>query len=126
MRTFMPLLGCLVLLTTAEVAAEREWQSGIWRDATVERPRVTVGIVTGDPNNRTPQAASAREIRKYMIENGTHRFELRQDATANTPRVDAEIGEPVTFAVEKKNVYVKDVKGREHRLTLTKQTRIAK
>jgi hypothetical protein len=40
--------------------------------------------------------------------------------------VDAEIGEPVTFAVEKKNVYVKDVKGREHRLTLTKQTRIAK
>jgi hypothetical protein len=127
MRTFMPLLlGCLVLLMTAGVAAEREWQKGVWRDAMVERPRVTVGIVTGDPNHRTPQPASARERRKYVIETATHRFELQQDATADTARVDAELGEPVTFAIEKKNVYVKDTDGREHRLTLTKQTPLSK
>ena len=107
-------------------AAEREWQKGEWREVSVERPRVSIGVVTRDPNNRTPQAASAREVRKYVIETGTHRLELRQDGTADTPRLDAEIGEPVTFAIEKKNVYVKDPHGREHRFTLTKQTALSK
>ena len=121
-RTVVRLIALVAIYAATASAAERDWQKGVWRDVTVERPRVTVGIVTGDPNHRTPQPASARERRKYVIETATHRFELQQDATADTARVDAELGEPVTFAIEKKNVYVKDTDGREHRLTLTKQT----
>ena len=121
-RTAVRLLAFTACIVTIAAAAEREWQKGIWRDVSVERPRVSIGVATGDPNNRTPQPASAREVRKYVIETDTHRLELRQDATTVTPRVDAEIGEPVTFAIDKKNVYVKDTDGREHRFTLTKQT----
>jgi hypothetical protein len=116
----------VIVSVISSVAAEREWQKGVWREVSIERPRVSVGIVTGDPNNRTPQPAAARERRKYVIETATHRFELQQDTTADRPRVDAEIGEPVVFAVEKKNLYVKDAEGREHRFAVTKQSLLVK
>jgi hypothetical protein len=65
-------------------------------------------------------------VRTYVIDTSTHRLELRQDATVDTPRIDVLIGEPVILAIEKKTVYVKDGDGREHRLSLRKQTALEK
>jgi hypothetical protein len=63
-----------------------------------------------------------REIRTFVIDTNTHRLELRQDATVDTPRIEVLIGEPVSIAIEKKTVYLKDTLGKEHKLTLRKQT----
>lgn len=107
---------------TALDAAERAWQTGTWREAQVERPKVLFGVQPRDPNGNLPRTAPAREIRTYVIETDVLRLELRQDATVDTPRIDVMLGEPVTFALEKKIVYVKDEAGREHRLSVRKQT----
>ena len=102
-------------------AAEREWQTGIVREIKVERPTFTVGVATRDPGSTVPRSATARETRTYVIDTPTHRLELRQDATAETPRISALVGEPVQVAIDKKTVYIKDDRA-EHRLTLRKQT----
>jgi hypothetical protein len=110
------------LLTVVIVAAERDWQTGIWREAKVDRPKVSFGVQSRDPNSNLPRTATARETRTFVIETSTHRLELRQDATVETPRIDVLIGEPVVIAVEKKIVYVKDGDGKEHKLNLRKMT----
>jgi hypothetical protein len=101
-------------------AAERQWQKATWEDYTVERPRVLFSAQPRDPNNNVP--APPREVRTFVIDTETHRLELRQDATVDTPRIDVFIGQPVLIAIEKKTVYIKDADGKEHRLSLRKQT----
>ena len=46
----------------------------------------------------------------------------RQDATVDTPHIDVLPGQTVRIAIEKKTVYVKDGLGKEHKLSLRKQT----
>ena len=111
-------------LTAPLLAAERDWQPGIWREAKVERPRVLFSTQTRDPNSDLPRTSPAREIRTFIIETPTHRLELRQDATVDTPRIDVLLDQPVSFAVEKKSVYVKDGNGKEHRLSLRKISKL--
>ncbi len=111
-----------VLVGATALAADREWQTGTWRDTKTERPRVLFSVQSRDPNSNLPQTAAAREIRTYIIDSKTHSLELRQDATVDTPRIDVLLGQPVTFAIEKKTVYVKDSDGKEHKLSLRKQT----
>ena len=107
------------------LAAERVWQKGIWRSESVERPRVLFTTQTRDPNSTLPRTAPARETRTYVIDTDTMSLELRQDATVDTPRIEVLIGLPVTFALEKKTVYVKDAEGKEHKLSVRKQTPLA-
>jgi hypothetical protein len=102
--------------------AERVWQTGTWREVKVDRPRVSFGVQSRDPNSNLPRTSPAREIRTYVIDTDSLRLELRQDATADMPLIDAMVGEPVTFALEKKTVYVKDSQGKEHRLNVRKQS----
>ena len=116
----------IILCAVAITAAERRWQTGTWQDARVDRPRVLFSVETRDPNSNLPRTAAAREVRLYVIETATERLELRQDATVDTPRIDVLVGEPVTFAVDKKIVYVRDEDGKEHKLSLKKLTKIAK
>ncbi|RPI54876.1 MAG: hypothetical protein EHM55_09545 [Acidobacteria bacterium] len=123
-RTLLALLLGAFIVGAAAVAAEREWQDGTWREYNVERPRVLFSTQTRDPNSNLPRTTAAREIRTYIIDTRTHRLELRQDATVDTPRIDVLVGEPVQLAIEKKNVYVKDGDGKEHKLSLRKQTRL--
>lgn len=111
-----------VFLSVAASAAEREWQTGTWRETKVERPKVLFSVQSRDPNSTLPRTAAAREIRTFVIDTSTHRLELRQDATVDTPRIDVLIGQPVQIAIEKKTVYVKDSEGKEHKLSLRKQT----
>ena len=111
-----------VIVGATALAADREWQTGTWRDTKTERPRVLFSVQSRDPNSNLPQTAAAREIRTYVIDSKTHSLELRQDATVDTPRIDVLLGQPVTFAIEKKTVYVRDSDGKEHKLSLRKQT----
>ena len=120
-RTFLAAVLCAVL-SAATIAAERQWQNGIWRDSKIERPKVLFSVQSRDPNSNLPRTAAAREIRTFVIETGTHRLELRQDATVDTPHLDVLLGQPVLIAVEKKTVYVKDGLGKEHKLSLRKAT----
>jgi hypothetical protein len=114
-------ITCATLGVTA-IAEERQWQSGTWRETKIERPKVLFSVQSRDPNSSLPRTAAAREIRTFFIDTRTHRLELRQDATVDTPRIDVLIGEPVVIAIEKKTVYVKDGEGKEHKLSLRKQT----
>jgi hypothetical protein len=90
----------------------------------VDRPKVSFGVQSRDPNSSLPRTASARETRMFVVDTPTHRLELRQDVTLDTPRIDVLIGEKVLIAVEKKIVYVKDGEGKEHKLNLRKMTRL--
>lgn len=113
-------VGAMVGATA--IGAEREWQTGTWRDSKIERPKVLFSVQSRDPNSNLPRAAAAREIRTFVIDTKTHSLELRQDATVDTPRIDVLLGQPVTIAIEKKTVYVRDAEGKEHKMTLRKQT----
>ena len=112
---------CAVLWVAAN-AQERQWQSGTWRESKIERPKVTFGVQSRDPNSNLPRTAAAREVRTFVIDTRTHRLELRQEATADTPHIDVMVGQTVQLAIEKKTVYVKDGLAREHKLSLRKQT----
>lgn len=116
------IMAIFALLNVRAIAAEREWQNAVWREAKVDRPKVLFGVQSRDPNSSLPRTAAARETRTFIIETSTHRLELRQEATTDTPRIDALIGGQVRIAVEKKTVYVKDGEGKEHKLSLRKMT----
>ena len=122
-RRVLALMLCFIAVTTA--LAERQWQKGTWREAKINRPRVTFNVQPRDPNSHLPPAAQTREVRTYIIETHTLRLHLRQDATADTPRIGVLVGDPVTFALEKKTVYVRD-DGKEYKLSVTKQEKIVR
>ena len=67
----------------------------------------------------TPPATTL--VRIYVIETDEWRFELTDVAPASSRTVDAVVGEAVTFAVDKKTLYVRDRNGLEHRLRVTKK-----
>jgi hypothetical protein len=116
-------IALLICCSAAWVlAAERVWQTGTWKDVQVKRAKVVFGVAPGDPSSggvRPPPPV--RETRVYVIETDDLRLEMKQEATVDTPRLDVLVGEPVTFAVEKSNVYIKDAKGHETKLSLTKK-----
>ena len=121
-RAFLPAVFLCAFLSVWVSAEERQWQSGTWRESKIERPKVMFGVQPRDPNSNLPRTAAAREIRTFVIDTRTHRLELRQDATADTPHIDIMVGQPVQLAIDKKTVYVKDGLAREHKLSLRKQT----
>ena len=105
--------------------AERAWQKGTWRAVEVRRPKVVFGVAPNSPNTGVPRTSppAVQEIRTYVIDTETMRLELRENTTADAPRIDVLVGEPVEFAIEKKNVWVKDQDGHEHKLSLVKQSK---
>jgi hypothetical protein len=123
-RKWLALLFALCL-SASSFAAERAWQKGTWRDVQVKRPKVVFGVAPNSPTTGGPRVSppAAQEVRTYVIETDTTRFELRENATVDTPRIDVLVGEPVQFAVEKKNVWIKDQDGHEHKLSLVKESK---
>jgi hypothetical protein len=109
-----------LLTANAWVAGpERAWQTGTWRDVQIVRPRVVFGV------SRAPRIGSAApaivEVRTYVIETDGLRLELKENTTADARRIDATVGETVTFALEKNTVYIKQGEAGEHRLSVTKK-----
>jgi hypothetical protein len=121
-----PLLALLLVLCSIAApawSADKVWQKGTWREVKVERPKVVFGMTPNMPGTGAPRSAAApMEKRSYVIETDTLRLELRQDAAADTPRVDALVGEPVTFAIEKNDIWIKDSEGHEHRMRISKRS----
>ncbi len=114
----------VVLLLSAPAicqAADRDWQTGTWIDVQIVRPKVVFGIVSRDPAAGSQRSPAAVEDRLYVIETDALRLEFKQKATLDQ-RVGAMIGESVTFALEKNAIYIKDAKGKEHRLSVTRKT----
>lgn len=109
-------------------AAEKVWQTGTWREARVDRPKVIFGVAPNDPNSGIPRTSppAARETRTYVIETETLRLEIRQDATVDTLSVDFLANAPVTFAIEKNDIWIKDIEGREHKMKVSKRTQKTK
>jgi len=62
------------------------------------------------------------DLRTYIIETDELSLELEDVVQVNTRSIDAVIGLPVTFALEKNSVYVRDSDGVEHKLRVTKKT----
>jgi hypothetical protein len=120
-RAAIPAILCVMIGAVAS-GQERQWQKGTWRESAIERPKLSFGVQSRDPNSNLPRSAVAREARTYVIDTNTHRLELRQDATVDTPRIDVIVGQSVLLAIDKKTVYVKDGLGKEHKLSLRKQT----
>jgi len=118
-------LACVVCLSVSVWAAERVWQKGTWRDMQVKRPKIVFGVAPNSPTTGAPRMSppASQEVRTYIIETDTTRFEMRENTTVDSPHIDVLVGEPVEFAVEKKTVWVKDQDGHEHKLSLVKQSK---
>lgn len=105
-------------------AADRQWQLGTWADISVKRQMLDFGPGAsgfGRPN-ATPTLRALADVRVYVIETDDLRIELRDVVQIGRRSIDATIGETVTFALEKKSVYVRAADGTEHRLRVTKKT----
>ena len=102
---------------------ERAWQTGTWHDVQVVRPKIVFGV-TGRPLNDRPSPPfppAMMEVRTYVIETEALRLEVRENTRADSPRIVARVGEPVTFALEKNTVYIKLSDRHEHKLSVTKR-----
>ena len=123
MRT---LVIAVALLVTATVcgAAERQWQTGVWRDSDIKRQILDFGPGAsgfGPPRNPAPMRAMA-DVRIYVIETDDLRLEIKDVVPIGRRSVDVTIGQSVTFALQKNTVWVRDEDGIEHKLRLTKKT----
>ena len=118
-------LVALVLAVASIVfAAERKWQTGTWVEVTTKRRMVDFGPGAsgfGRPGS-TPQMKAMADIRLFVIETDDLRLELEDTVAVGRRSFEAEEGQPVTFAIEKKTVYVRDSAGIEHKLRLVKKS----
>jgi hypothetical protein len=62
------------------------------------------------------------DVRHYVIETETERLEMKETVRMGHDSIDAVVGHTVTFALDKKSVYVKDAEGKEHKLQLDRRT----
>lgn len=124
MRHALLVLGILAICGAGSAAADRHWQTGTWTKVSTTRQLVDFGPGSS-PFDRSPAAQTLRamaDVRIYIIETDTLRLELKDVVQVNKRTVDASVGTPVTFALEKKTVYVRDEDGTEHKLSVTKQS----
>lgn len=121
MRAFMGALLCLAVAGLS--AAERHWQTGTWADMSTKRQMVDFGPGQSGfgPPNAGIQMQALAEVRVFVIETEDTRYELQDTVPITRRSIDVVLGEPVTFAVEKNTVYVRDGNGTEHKLRLTKK-----
>ena|SRR5579864_3325405 len=105
-------------------AAERRWETGTWVDATTKRQMLDFGPGSSGfgPPGAGVQMRALADVRVFVIETDTLRLELRDTVPINRRSIEARIGAPVTFALEKNTVYVLDENGVEHKLRVTKKT----
>lgn len=122
----MRLAPVLVALALGVVghAAERQWQTGTWVEVSTKRQMVDFGPGNspfGSPSTG-PQLRALADVRVFVIETEALRIEVRDTVPVGRRSIDATPGEPVTFAIEKNSVYVRDADGIEHRLRITKKS----
>jgi len=116
-------LLCAVLVVPAH-AADRPWQTGRWTDISIKRQMFDFGPGAspfGQPGN-VPIMRAMADVRVFVIETDDLRIEIQDVVSVGRRSVDAEIGEAVTFALDKNTIYVKGENGIEYKLRVTKKT----
>ena len=122
-RTFAVVIA-LVAMTTLNLAAERHWQTGTWGDVTTKRKLIDFGPGAspfGRAGAQQPAMRAMADVRLFVIETDALRIEMEDTVPIGRRSIDPVIGAAVTFALEKRAVYVRDGEGREHKLRLTKK-----
>jgi hypothetical protein len=113
-------LSLILCMAVTPAAAERHWQTGPWTRVGIKRTPFV-----GDPVRERTRTAATRpemtEVATYVIETSDRRYELQDLVAIGREAIDLKVtvGAPVTFAVEKKTVYIKLEKG-EYRLLVLK------
>ena len=117
------LLILLISAATTGLAAERQWQTGTWGDVTTRRKLIDFGPGASPfGRGRTqPSMRAMADVRNLVIETDSVRIEMEDTVPIGRRSFDPVVGAAVTFALEKKAVYVRDEEGREHKLRLTKK-----
>jgi hypothetical protein len=117
---------CVLALVPVLHAAERHWQTGKWISVDVKRRMVDFGPGAspfgGGQQRSAPAMKAVADVRTYVIETDDLRIELEDVVQVNTRSIDAVVGLPVTFALEKSSLYVRDSDGTEHKLRVTKKS----
>lgn len=104
-------------------AANRHWQTGTWREAETKRRMLDFGPGSSSFDHRpgSPSMRAMADVRTFVIETDELRLELENVVPVGRRSVDVTLGTPVTFALEKNTVYVRDPDGKEHKLRVTKK-----
>jgi len=114
-----------VVMVSVTSAAERHWQTGKWIDVDVKRRMVDFGPGSspfGGGQRSSPSMRALADVRTFVIETDDLRLELEDVVQVNKRSIDAVVGLPVTFALEKNSVYIRDSDSVEHKLRVTKKT----
>ena len=115
-------LSVVCLGAVGVLAAERHWQTGTWAEASTKRQMVDFGPGQsgfGPPSDGIQMQALA-EVRTFVIETEDTRYELQDTVPITRRSIDVVVGARVTFAVDKRTVYVRHA-GAEPKLRLTKK-----
>jgi hypothetical protein len=116
-----------IIAVVAVGAADRHWQTGKWISVESKRKMVDFGPGAspfgggGRPASPSASMRAEADVRTYVIETDDLRLELEDTVKVNTRSLDAVVGLPVTFALEKGSVYVRDSDNVEHKLRVTKK-----
>lgn len=114
----------LLVATAVCSAADRHWQTGTWTDVSVRRQMIDFGpgSTPFDRGRGTPAMRAMADVRIYVIETDSVRLELKDVVQVGHRSIDAVVGQPVTFSVEKNTVWVRDAGGVEHKLRVARKT----
>jgi hypothetical protein len=114
------LIGVLVAGLSA---ADRHWQTGVWTGSDIQRQVLDFGPGAsgfGAPNTAPAMRAMA-DVQTYVIETDDLRLEFQDVVRVGRRSLDVVVGAAVTFALDKKTIYVRDPAGVEHKLRVTKK-----
>lgn len=118
------MLGSFLAVSTAAAAAEKQWQTGTWGEIGTKRQVVDFGPGASPfsgGSTSTPAMRALADVRTYVIETDDVHLELKDVVAVGHRSVDATPGSPVTFALQKNTVYIRDADGTEHTLRVTKK-----
>jgi hypothetical protein len=117
------LIALIVASTVVCAAAERKWQTGTCTDVGTKRDaRVGAGAANSGPTVRGTSRGTLPEVATFVIETETLRIEAQELQPIGPETLNLKAGDPVSLAIEKKTLYVRDAKGGERRLLITRNT----
>jgi len=117
-------LSLVCLLSGGIASADRHWQTGTWGEVSTSRQMVDFGPGQSSfgPPNAALQMQALAEVRVFVINTDDFTYEMKDTVPITRRSIDVTVGGPVTFAIERNTVYVRDANGAEHKLRLTKKT----
>jgi len=123
------ILALIAVAMTSLAAADKQWQTGTWGDVGTKRQIVDFGPGAspfGGGRTSAPSMRAMADVRTYVIETEDLHLELKDVVAVGRRSIEATPGTPVTFALQKNKVYVRDPDGTEHTLRVTKKVAAAK